>query len=145
LIKVSGDDSVLGTVNPINIEEYQRLFNKMFTIELELESFSNPGENKVVFLGSTWKDGKPYRDINRLFARILFGTGNFPKMSGYELFCSRAYEIFGNDCRFGDIWRTFGLPLSPRIFRFTEIADYSNQLKIRELQKTVDNSDSRGI
>lgn len=52
LVKVSGDDSIVGTLNPIDISEFTRLFSEMFTIELELELSSNPGENKVVFLGS---------------------------------------------------------------------------------------------
>lgn len=52
LIKVSGDDSVLGSKQPLNIKEYCELFKDMFSIELELELTSPPMQDKVLFLGS---------------------------------------------------------------------------------------------
>lgn len=133
-IIVSGDDSVLFTGFKINTKQYELLFLQMFDLELEFESGSNKGVNEAVFLGSKWIDGLPYRNLNRMFGRILFGSPNIPKFGNdHLLFCSRCYDILGNVADFEAIWKTFCIPMSDRVFRFAELMDFEAKNKFLKM------------
>jgi hypothetical protein len=122
-VLVSGDDSVIVTNQKIDFKKYAAVFFDMFGMTLKLESECGPDENNITFLGSTWKHGVPYRDINRMFSRILFGNSNLPRLDSVQmLFCSRAFDILGNSGDFGEIWRDFNIRMPDRVFRFTELA-----------------------
>jgi hypothetical protein len=141
-IYVSGDDSVIFSRFKINELEYMDIFKRLFDIELELENKSDKHSDVCYFLGSKWVNGKPYRDINRMFGRILFGSPNIPRMdSDYLLFCSRCYDILGNVANFEDIWKDFKLIMPDRIFRFAELMDFEQRIKFRKM----DTLDRRGF
>jgi hypothetical protein len=130
-IVVSSDDSMIFSNFEINPDKYMAIFKRTFGMDLELETSSLPHHNKTAFLGSTWVNSKPYRNINRMLSRIMFGNPNIPKFeSEYLLFCSRAYEILGNVANFHSIWKDFKIPLSGRILRLTELSDYNQRVKI---------------
>jgi len=145
LITVSSDDSILSSEVELDVALYINLFNSLFGIDLELEHVSPPGVDETVFLGSRWLQGKPVRSIHRMFGRIIFGTGNYPRMNTEQLFCSRAFEILGNDSRFDRIWETFNLEMPDRLFRFVEVADYQTQLEIKAKLELQNSSESRGV
>jgi hypothetical protein len=145
IILVSSDDSLIGCRCKINTDAYIKLFAYMFGVTLELEASTPPGKCNAVFLGSNWTDGQPTRSINRMFGRICFGSGDFPKMSKREIFSSRCFEILGNDSRFHSIWKSFNLEMPNRIFRFIEVADYNAQLLIRSRIEQSSSSENRGI
>jgi hypothetical protein len=133
-IVVSSDDSMLGLSSEIDALAYTNLMLKTFDVKLELEHYSPTGVDVAFFLGSQWVDGSPTRDIKRMFGRILFGSGNFPKMSPEILFASRCFDILGNVSNFNEIWTSFHIRNFPRrIFRFKELGDYTTQLKLRSL------------
>jgi hypothetical protein len=139
---VSGDDSLIFTSFKINPDVYVKIFKRKFDMDLELEGMSEPSVDEAFFLGSEWRQGKPFRNIDRMFARILFGSPNLPHFSNpHLLFCSRAYEILGNVSNFEGIWRTFHVPMSDRIFRFSELADFHMKAKLRN----ADLLDKRGF
>lgn len=87
-VYVSSDDSMLYTHFELNVPVYISIFRRLFGMELEHELTSKPGVDHAFFLGSEWLDGKPYRDVNRLFARIIFGSPDLPYTDEYTLFCS---------------------------------------------------------
>jgi hypothetical protein len=139
---VSGDDSLIFTSFKINHDIYIKIFKRKFDMELELEGMSEPSVDEAFFLGSEWKQGKPFRNIDRMFARILYGSPNLPQFSNpHLLFCSRAYEILGNVANFEEIWKTFKVPMSDRLFRFFELADF----QLRSKMRSADLLDRRGF
>jgi hypothetical protein len=140
-IVVSGDDSIVSTSQYIDEKAYAKLMKEIFGIELELEFLSKPGDSQIGFLGSIWKDGVPFREVNRMFGRIAFGSPNFPEMTEHEMFCSRCFEILGHVGDFDEIWKTFRIPMSRRLFRFSELS-YHN-VKFQELSKQ--SQDNRGF
>jgi hypothetical protein len=130
----SGDDSMLFTSFKINPIIFISIFKRKFDMDLELEGSSDPFVDSAFFLGSEWTNGTPTRNINRMFARILFGSPNMPKMdNSHVLFCSRAYDILGNVGNFEEIWSTFKVPMSDRIFRFSELADFGGKTKMKSM------------
>jgi hypothetical protein len=127
-IVVSSDDSMIGFPHQINIQLYCKIMYQHLGIKLEIEHYSRPGTNECFFLGSQWIDSIPSRNVDRLFSRILFGSGNIPKMDTLMLFCSRCFEILGNVGNFYEIFKTFNIPVFPkRIFRFYELMDYTTR------------------
>jgi hypothetical protein len=135
LIYVSSDDSLIFTNFKINTDVYCKIFHDTFDLELELEDQSGPHNNRAVFLGSTWIDGKPFRQVKRMFARILYGNPNLPKFENdHLLFCSRCYDILGNVADFESIWKTFHVPMSDRVFRSFDLMDYNSRTKFNETQ-----------
>jgi hypothetical protein len=62
-----------------------------------------------------------------MFARIMFGSSNIPKMTDLELFQSRCYEILGNTCEYRLLYGSFNLPYPSRVFRFLELTDFNNR------------------
>jgi hypothetical protein len=133
-IYVSSDDSLIFTSFRIDNVVYMSLFKRKFDMELELEGSSDPNVDSAFFLGSEWLNGQPFRNTDRMLARILFGSPNMPRMDNtHVLFCSRAYEILGNVANFNEIWKTFQVPMSDRLFRFTELADYKLKSEINSL------------
>lgn len=147
LIYVSSDDSVISFTDALDHRSYIKEMYNVFGLELELECYSPPEGDEVFFLGSNWKSGLPRRNINRLFGRICFGSGNFPKMSNFELFSSRCYEILGNTSEFPLIWKSFNVGLFPRrVFRFVELMDWNNR-QVLENRRTSNTAyiDKRGF
>lgn len=130
-VYVSSDDTIISSAFFIDYKHLKEILMDMFGVQIELESYSAPGETEVLFLGSTWVDNVPTRNINRMMARIVFGSGNYPLMSDLELFQSRCYEILGNTVQYHDIYKTFNVPYPKRVFRFVELADYIVQVYIR--------------
>lgn len=114
----------------------------MFGVSIELEAYSPPGGTKSYFLGSEWNNGVPSRNINRMLARILFGSGDMPRLTDLELFQSRCYEILGNVGSFSEIYNTFKVPYPNRVFRFYELADYEQQKRIK---KAISGHEKRGV
>jgi hypothetical protein len=142
VIFCSGDDSMIFTSFKINPTTYISIFKRKFDMELELEGASDPSVDSAFFLGSEWNQGTPTRNINRMFARILFGSPNLPYINNsHLLFCSRAYDILGNVGNFDEIWKTFQVPMSDRVFRFSELADFGGKTKM----KTMNLLDKRGF
>jgi hypothetical protein len=136
-VTVSSDDSIVGTKLPLKVNHYKRIMLDHFGIELELEHMSKPGVNEAFFLGSKWKNNRPYRNYRRLFARIAFGSGNFPRdLTEDLLFASRCYDILGNVADFESIWKSFGYRKFPkRVFRFLELGDFNTQVAIKRQLK----------
>jgi len=130
-VYVSSDDTIISSEFYIDFKQLSAIMNSLFTVEVELESYSKPGKSSVFFLGSEWIDGFPYRKVDRMLARIIFGSGNYPKMSDLELFQSRCFEILGNTAQYHEIYKTFNIPYPNRVFRFLELADFSNQKYIK--------------
>jgi hypothetical protein len=126
-IYVSSDDTIISTSFRVDFTKFAKILTDSFDVEIELESQSQPGVDHAFFLGSEWIDGKPFRNVNRMFARILFGSGNLPQMSDLSLFQSRCFEILGNVHDFHDIYKTFRVPYPERIFRQYELMDYTNR------------------
>jgi hypothetical protein len=122
---MSSDDTIISSTFYINFDRFNAILTSLFGMSIELESKSKPGVCVVFFLGSKWKEGLPYRDYNRLLARILFGSGNFPYMSELQLLQSRCYEILGNTCEYSKIYQDLGVPYPKRVFRFVELMDYN--------------------
>ena len=67
-----------------------------------------------------------------MLARILFGSGDMPRLEDIELFQSRCFEILGNVGNFHEIYSTFNIPYPSRVFRFYELADYEQQKRIKQ-------------
>lgn len=132
---VSSDDTIISSDFYIDFAKLRIILDNMFGVAIELESYSKPDETEVFFLGSRWIDNKPTRNVSRMIARIIFGSGNYPKMTDLELFQSRCFEILGNTSQYSEIYNTFGLPYPRRVFRFTELADYSTQEYIKKNMK----------
>lgn len=131
-VYTSSDDTIITSNFVINFTKLKAILLDMFGVEIELECYSPPGESKVFFLGSEWIDGYPIRNVDRMLARILFGSGNIPIMSDLSLFQSRCYEILGNTVQYSSIYKSFKVPYPDRVFRFQELADYNTQLYIRK-------------
>jgi hypothetical protein len=127
IINVSSDDTVINTSFWLNFKTFRSILVKTFGVDSELEYESDLSKNECFFLGSKWIDGKPYRNIDRMFARILFGSPNLPEMTTLQLFQSRCYEILGNTCQFRMIYDSFRVPYPNRVFRILELADYQNR------------------
>jgi len=144
-IIVSSDDTVIDSSFKIDFDRFAKIMSDTFGMTIESEFYSAPGVNEAYFLGSKWINGKPYRNVNRMFARILFGSGNYPKMSDLQLLQSRCYEILGNSCEFSSIYRTFGLPIPNRVFRTYELSDFVTRNELSELMAKSPKKDSRGV
>jgi len=140
-IVVSGDDSIVSTSQFIDNVVYSKLMQEIFGVELELEFISKPGDSEIGFLGSVWKDGVPFRDVNRMFGRIAFGSSNFPEMTEKQMFSSRCFEILGHVGDFEEIWSSFRLPLERRIFRFSELSYHNVKYQVLAKQSR----DNRGF
>jgi len=58
-----------------------------------------------------------------MMASVIFGSGNYPKMSDEELFQSRYFEVFGNSADCGEIWRKVGRTrkVLRRVYVFKEL------------------------
>jgi hypothetical protein len=128
-IFVSSDDTVISTSFKINFKVFRKILKDAFDVDVELESQSKPGEDRAFFLGSEWIDGKPFRNINRLLCRILFGSPDLPRgITPLVLFQSRCFEILGNVFNYHDIYKTFRVPY-PRgkVFRQFELMDHTNR------------------
>lgn len=144
-ILVSSDDTVIDSEFVVDFDKFKAIMFRTFKMEIELEYKSGPGECKAFFLGSEWIWGIPKRNVNRMFARMVFGTGNYPKMTDLEYFQSRAYEIFGNTSEFSSIYRTFNLPFPDRVFRSLELSDFVFREEIKLLMATGKSKDNRGV
>jgi len=112
-----GDDNLVSSNFKINTDIYSDIMKQTFGMDLKLESSSKPGVDEAFFLGSKWLDGKPFRDVKSLLYKLLFGSGNIPKMSTNTLFISRFIDIFGNTSDASIHFRYFGIPLVNRTFR----------------------------
>jgi len=130
-IYVSSDDTIISSDFYVEFTHFSRILKEMYDVRTELESYSKPGDTEVFFLGSLWKQNKPTRNVDRMFARILFGSGNMPRMSDLELFQSRCYEILGNTVQYSTVYKTFNIPYPKRVFRFVELADHATQQEIK--------------
>lgn len=129
---VSSDDTMLVTSFYIDFKKFSKILSDAFGVKIELESQSKPNHSRIFFLGSEWINHKPYRNINRMLARIIFGNSNQPFLTDTELFQSRCFEILGNTCQFKEIYKSFRVPWPNRVFRSLELADYNSQQYIRE-------------
>jgi hypothetical protein len=139
---MSSDDTIIWTTFKLDHELFFEIMKSTFDMDCKLEHYSAPGVDSAFFLGSHWVDGKPYRNVNRMFGRILFGSGSFPYMTDEQLMSSRCYEILGNVADYDVLYAPFDLPPPQRIFRFYELADYSTKL---ELAKHGTRLEKRGI
>jgi len=129
-IFVSSDDTVISTSFYVNSLKFAQILKEAFDHEVTIESESKPGEDRAFFLGSEWIDGKPFRNINRLLCRIIFGSGDYPKMSKLAYFQSRCFEILGNVYNYHDIYKTFRVPYPTRVFRLFELMDYTSRTRL---------------
>lgn len=120
-IYCNGDDVLLFSKHDLNVSILQDIIKRKFYCELELESSSKPGEDFAIFLGHTWIDGVPYKDEKHMVASVVFGSGNFPKMSTNELLQSRFFEIFGNVGNCSKYWKRFNRPILKRLYFFREL------------------------
>lgn len=122
LIHTCGDDLLLGVDNSIDVEHLFNIIKSDFGIIARLEtSVKPPRVKECFFLGSEWRNGKPFRDERVLVASVCFGSGNFPKMSTDELLQSRFIEIFGNTSDTYNFWKRLKRPLRNRFFFFKEL------------------------
>lgn len=130
MISVCGDDLVFGSEFKIDSDEFASFVSSEFGVRMGVElPNQKPGINKAYFLGSLWKDGKPLRIQKVMVASVIFGSGNFPKMSTYELATSRFLEVFGNSSDCLRYWKRLGLPLPTRIFDFSELKEHREQTR----------------
>ena len=128
---ISSDDTIIHCETAkLDFRVYAQIVKDLSDMDLSFESYSEPGVDDVFFLGSRWVNGIPYRDLNRMLARIVFGSGDFPQMTTLQLFQSRAFEILGNVGDAGSIYDGFKMPYPIRVFRFRELADYEQQVII---------------
>lgn len=119
---VCGDDLVIASKEKLDIERIFRFGEARFGVKMRLEcEVSLPGSSQVVFLGSTWKNFKPYRDEGLLVASVIFGSRNFPEMSTDELVQSRFIEIFGNVANASYYFKKLKRKLRSRFFFFYEL------------------------
>jgi hypothetical protein len=125
-ISVCGDDLVFGTNYDLDPNDFSKFVNSEFGVSMGLElSTQAPNVNKLYFLGSLWIDGKPIRPEKVLVASVIFGSGNFPKMTPYELLTSRFLEVFGNSSDCLKYWDRLGIRRIPsRLFHFQELKEY---------------------
>lgn len=128
----SSDDTIISSSFYIDFMKLKKILLDLFGVDIELESYSCPGQTEVFFLGSRWINNLPTRDVDRMVARIIFGSGNYPQMTDLELFQSRCFEILGNTCQYASIYRTFNVPYPKRVFRLIELADYITQQYIKD-------------
>jgi hypothetical protein len=123
-LNTSGDDLLLGFKEPINFELFSRLANNRFGCVMKLEiEVQAPGKNCCFYLGSKWIDGKPFREQKTLVASVIFGSGNFPRMTTEKLVASRFIEVFGNSADCGSYFKRFRgkLDIKKRLFFFSEL------------------------
>jgi hypothetical protein len=142
-VYVSSDDTIISSDFYIDFNLLSSIMSDLFGVEIELESYSEPGKSGVFFLGSYWENGLPYRNHNRMIARIIFGSGNYPMMSDLELVQSRCFEILGNTCEYNLIYSTFGIPYPKRVFRFLELADFVARTKIIAMRNRFEKTQGR--
>jgi hypothetical protein len=121
-----GDDSYICTNFKIDEQSLFGIMKTRFGLTVKLEGFSAVGEDRVSFLGSTWIEGQPYRNVEESLLKVLFGSGNLPKMSPKQLFISRGIDIFGNSCDTTDTFQKCGVSLHDirhcdRLFRSSEL------------------------
>jgi hypothetical protein len=122
VINVCGDDLIMGFKQKIKHDSILKNASAQFGSTLRLEQdMSLPGEDRAFFLGSDWIDGLPYRSEKQLVASVVFGSGNYPKMSLSELVLSRFLEIFGNTCMASKYYPRLRLPKVNKIFFFNEL------------------------
>jgi hypothetical protein len=96
-INVNGDDIVFGTKQKFDFQLFQKLAYNKFGITIRLEHPEvKPDIDEAFYLGSLWKEGKPYRPESQLVASMLFYRAYVPGMSIDEFIQSRFIEIFGN-------------------------------------------------
>jgi hypothetical protein len=139
---VSSDDTMICTDFNVDFKQLYTLLNTIFDMNIELESYSESGESLCFFLGSRWEFGNPTRDINRMLARICFGSGNYPKMTDIQMLQSRSFEILGNTSQYSELYGSFNVPYPERIFRSLELMDYNTRLIVAD---TLHGYEKRGV
>jgi hypothetical protein len=122
LINVCGDDLIMGFKQPINSKSIMDNASSQFGCSMRLEiPVQGIGTDYCFFLGSTWKNGLPFRKEKQLVASVIFGSGNFPMMDTDELLQSRFMEVFGNSSDAYMYWKRLRVVPIKRIFFFNEL------------------------
>jgi hypothetical protein len=121
-INVLGDDSIIGFKEKVDYKEIFSIANNMFGVNMRLEGISEIGDDNIFYLGSEWRSGAPFRQEKLLVASVIFGSGNFPKMSTRELLQSRFLEVFGNTASCEYYFKRLRIRLKNRTFFFRELA-----------------------
>jgi hypothetical protein len=123
IVLVSGDDLLI--LSPIRLD-INHVINKLenrFGIVYKLEMESAPSQEVCMFLGSKWINGVPFRNEAHMVASVVFGSGNFPKMTRDELLQSRFLEVFGNSGDCFKYWKRLGYKtILKRLFFFSELS-----------------------
>jgi hypothetical protein len=122
-VRILGDDCIIGTDIPLDYMLFFEIADKMFGASIKLEHPEVlPGIDEAFYLGYNRINGSPFREERILVASVVFGSGDFPKMSTDELLQSRFFEVFGN---VEDFWKYFKrLRIEPRkrFFFFHELS-----------------------
>lgn len=152
---VCGDDMILRSNVPIDMDKFSKIALRMFGAVVKLESKpAVPGVDNLTFLGSNWVNGSPYRSERVMVASVIFGSGNFPQMSEDELLQSRFFEIFGNSADCLDYFKKLNIKLPKRVFFFNELSNpfmsgslthKSDRMLELENNSSISKTDNRGF
>lgn len=148
----SGDDIISGFKKPVDHALLFKIASDLYGITLKLEcDISKPGDTRCFFLGSEWIAAKPFRKERLMVASVIFGSGNFPKMSLQELLQSRFIEVFGNSSDMDKYWRKLRVNQLDRLFFFNELhrpfksGDEIFSERFKNLNQYTLTKDSRGF
>jgi len=121
-IIVHGDDSVICTNEEINVSRFINLARRTYGMNIDDDyHYSPPGIDSCFFLGSTWINGRPFRDIGDMCLSAALWNGSFPEDVS-NVVESRIISIFGYDSRFPELYEKLGLQKPKSYFFFR---DYS--------------------
>jgi len=124
---VHGDDVVLLSDCRLEDEIVRKTVSRAFDMLIKETTglVFPPGVDECHFLGSHWKDGKPYRHVDDMLLSCIMWSGNFPMgMSTYNALSSRFISVLGYHCEAEEILHKLGISIPRRYFMYGD-AGYS--------------------
>jgi hypothetical protein len=152
-INVNGDDIIFGTKFKIDEKILFKLAKDRFNVTVQLEyDITVPGDNRLFYLGSEWRNGLPYRKEKQMVASMVFSRTFVPGMTISERLRSRFLEIFGNSSDALFHFNRLKIKLGTRFYFYNELyrpflSGTDNSVRSQMLKEATKNitKDPRGF
>lgn len=130
-IYVHGDDCLVFSTKQLDIRKFPKLMKRYdFTMNMSKTSYASVNGERE-FLGSTWIDCKPYRDIDLLIIKCCLVRGKPVILDSLDDYVkSRVFTHFGYTADLPHYWKRlgFGDIVGQKVFLLNEGLSWETQL-----------------